>query len=313
MPNWTCILTTIYRFVSQGSGTWNLVVIAINRVVLVTMSTRVYRKLYNPWTMTVNIAFVWLFPLALVVIPYLTGAIDIGFDSGPNICSDTDLDRNGNPTNLYQLIQGTAFSCIPLCLVFICYVRIYVFVRSHVRRQEKTNPSMISKMSLRTASQDPSLSTSDQKADSDTHTRIKKQKAGGLKSRLKSMTLRRNLSQLESRITKNCFYVFLGFLLCVIPYGIFILADIGVEGAPLALVFLVFNTCLNPIIYGTKHPHFKAAIWNILTARFSRDSNIPGTSGTKQNENNVFGSRSQADTNRINHSQDLMQSADSAL
>ncbi|XP_030835030.1 melatonin receptor type 1C-like [Strongylocentrotus purpuratus] len=176
MPNWTCILTTIYRFVSQGSGTWNLVVIAINRVVLVTMSTRVYRKLYNPWTMTVNIAFVWLFPLALVVIPYLTGAIDIGFDSGPNICSDTDLDRNGNPTNLYQLIQGTAFSCIPLCLVFICYVRIYVFVRSHVRRQEKTNPSMISKMSLRTASQDPSSSTSDQKADSDTHTRTKKQK-----------------------------------------------------------------------------------------------------------------------------------------
>lgn len=310
LPNWLCIATSILRFTCQGSSVWSLGAIAINRLVLVTMSTRIYRYLYQPSTIAINIAFVWVFPLVCVVIPYLTGDIVIGFDSGPNICSDTDFDQYGNPTNTFLWIQGLVLSCLPLCIVFTCYVRIYVFIRLHIRRQKKTNPSTVSLKSVtKLTMPEPSSSSSDQKTENAMNNRPPKQQAGGLKSRLKSMTLRRNYSQLESRITKNCFYVFLGFLLCVIPYGICILADIGFQGAPLALVFLVFNTCLNPIIYGTKHPHFKAAIWNILTARFSRDSNIPGTSGTKQNENNVFGSRSQADANRINHSQDLMQSA----
>ena len=178
LPNWICIVTSILRFVSQASSVWNLVIIAINRLVLVTMSTRLYRKLYQPWTIAINIAFVWLFPFATVIIPYITGAIDIGFDSGPNICSDTDLDRYGNPTKTFLLIQGLVLSCFPLCLVFISYLRIYIFVRSHIRRQEKTNPSPISapKTMRRLTPPEPSSSLSDPKGEYGTNSRLQKQK-----------------------------------------------------------------------------------------------------------------------------------------
>ncbi|XP_054774039.2 melatonin receptor type 1A-like [Lytechinus pictus] len=312
MPNWMCIINAIVRFTSQGSSVWNLVAIAVNRLVLVTMSARLYRVLYQTSTIIVNIAFVWLFPLSCVIIPYLTGDIVIGFDKGPNICSDTDFDSNGNPAHTFVYIQGLVLSCIPLVIVVVCYIRIYVFVRLHIRRQNKTATSMMSMVARRPTRPEPSSMTSSElKTESETNDgkTAKKSQIGGLKSRLKKISLRRNYSQLESRITKNCFYVFLGFLICIIPYGICILADIGFDGAPLAMIFLVSSTCLNPIIYGTKHPLFKSAMWNILTARFSRDSNIPDASAfhsaTRQNENGTTTPVSLSCERTLDNSQDL--------
>nr|XP_054774041.1 melatonin receptor type 1A-like [Lytechinus pictus] len=264
MPNWMCIINAIVRFTSQGSSVWNLVAIAVNRLVLVTMSARLYRVLYQTSTIIVNIAFVWLFPLSCVIIPYLTGDIVIGFDKGPNICSDTDFDSDGNPAHTFVYIQGLVLSCIPLVIVVVCYIRIYVYVRLHIRRQNKTATSMMSMVARRPTRPEPSSMTSSElKTESETNdgktakkSQIKRHLPPTLASyfvldsfgfdkvvhwwtqkQVEKISFRRNYSQLESASPRTVSTCSWDSSSASYPYGICILADIGFDGAPLAMIF----------------------------------------------------------------------------
>ncbi|XP_038044777.1 rhodopsin, GQ-coupled-like [Patiria miniata] len=82
----------------------------------------------------------------------------------------------------------------------------------------------------------------------------------------------RQQNQLQIDITKNTFYVVCAFVVCLTPYAICVLVDALNPAVPYTATILILNSWINPIIYATKHPHFKEIFKSIC---FCRCSEIP--------------------------------------
>ncbi|XP_072172335.1 kappa-type opioid receptor-like [Diadema setosum] len=107
---------------------------------------------------------------------------------------------------------------------------------------------------------------------------LRRVKQSAAKSRSSSLTTeRRYRSHTEHVITKNLLCVVCCFLLCVTPFWGVFLAIPFLEGSalhralrvtPYVCLPLVLDSCLNPIIYGWKHPHFRVVIACMLRGRW---------------------------------------------
>ncbi|XP_071483084.1 neuropeptides B/W receptor type 2-like [Diadema antillarum] len=103
-------------------------------------------------------------------------------------------------------------------------------------------------------------------------------KRSALKSRSCSMpTEKSGRRHTELVITKNLLYVVCCFVLCVTPFVSVFLCIPFLEGPALYRVLsvmpyvglpLVFDSCLNPFIYGWKHPHLRVVITCVLQQRW---------------------------------------------
>ena len=87
-----------------------------------------------------------------------------------------------------------------------------------------------------------------------------------------SGTRQQNANLLQMEITKNTFYVVCAFIMCLTPYAVCILVDSLEPAVPYAVIVLLLNSWINPIIYATKHPHFKTVFRSIC---FCKCSDIP--------------------------------------
>lgn len=88
---------------------------------------------------------------------------------------------------------------------------------------------------------------------------------------LNSTIRRENRSKLSRRqveITKNLFYVVCAFFICLTPYSVCLVYDASDPAVPYTGAFVLFNSCINPIIYATKHPYFKQVFKCILQCKF---------------------------------------------
>ena len=74
-------------------------------------------------------------------------------------------------------------------------------------------------------------------------------------------------NQLQMEITKNTFYIVCAFILCLTPYSVCILVDTLKPAVPYAVTVLLLNSWINPIIYATKHPHFKTVFRSIFLCK----------------------------------------------
>ncbi|XP_072180595.1 neuropeptides B/W receptor type 2-like [Diadema setosum] len=110
-------------------------------------------------------------------------------------------------------------------------------------------------------------------------------KRRALKSKSRSMPTEKSCRRhTELAITKNLLCVVCCFVLCVSPFmGVFLVIPF-LQGPALHRVLrvmphvslpLVLDSCLNPFIYGWKHPHFRVVMACVLRRRW-RD--IPGPS-----------------------------------
>ena len=90
------------------------------------------------------------------------------------------------------------------------------------------------------------------------------------------MTIRPHLSHREVVITKNMFYIVVVFLVCLSPFAFCLFIDSSDPAIPYAATIVFFNSCLNPIVYATKHPHFKKIFGLLIKCRL-RD--VPAPSG----------------------------------
>lgn len=80
-------------------------------------------------------------------------------------------------------------------------------------------------------------------------------------------TRQQNGNQLQMEITKNTFYIVCAFILCLTPYSVCILVDSLQPAVPYAVIVLLLNSWINPIIYATKHPHFKTVFRSIFLCK----------------------------------------------
>lgn len=75
---------------------------------------------------------------------------------------------------------------------------------------------------------------------------------------------RKKISKRHLQITKNLFYIVCAFLICLTPYFMVFLFNLKSAAVIYAASAIFFNSCVNPFVYATKHPHFKKVFKCIL-------------------------------------------------
>ncbi|KAJ8022216.1 Melatonin receptor type 1B [Holothuria leucospilota] len=88
----------------------------------------------------------------------------------------------------------------------------------------------------------------------------------------------------QVKVTKNLFIVVCTYVICVMPFGFNSLPGPTYPLIPWTLLLLFTNSCLNPIIYGLKHPQFKEVFWSIMTLSWR---NIPEPSSLITSFSNI--------------------------
>ncbi|XP_071476829.1 G-protein coupled receptor moody-like [Diadema antillarum] len=220
-----------------------LALIAINRYILITRSRKDYRRIYTAPKVAAMVILSWAYPIVTLVVPQAAGQGKLGYDINSRLCA---WDFMHPAAYIYQILAGI-LAMISFILIVTSYFFIYRHVRQHVRN------------TMTTTNKAPS--TPREKRET-----LEKAKVEGGETAKKEPGQKKvhKPTRLDITITKNLLYVICGFFLCVLPYTALLFATTFVKSPGLILhvssylaLVLVFDSCLNPIIYALKHPTFR--------------------------------------------------------
>ncbi|XP_022080550.1 uncharacterized protein LOC110973769 [Acanthaster planci] len=246
-----CAVWAALVYLGVGCGLYTLANIALNRCILITMPMHHYQWLYTPKKITLMVLGCWLVPLCAIVVPPLSGVGSLGFDPDSRTCTDIDSHERAPA---FDKILFSVFYPLPLVVVVVCYVLIWRHVRRHfknyrqsVRQRMTTSPAKSSTSTL-----DLDLSSSCPRLPPLQHAESSRQ-----------LTRTKN-EQLS--ITKNLFVVVLAFLVCFTPLGVMVVIDSNRYQLYAGMVLFASGS-INPVIYATKHPHFRPVLRSMLRGR----------------------------------------------
>ncbi|XP_038063656.1 melatonin receptor type 1C-like [Patiria miniata] len=219
-----------------GCSINNLLCIAINRYAVVSVSKATYSKLFSQRRTAVAIMLTWLVPTCAVLIPILTGCLQLGFDKEYLSCVvDTQNSSEG-------CILGRMACLVPIqfCLISWSCVMIFYRIHTHAKRVQHLAP-------------------------------IEMQVYGDQRMQQPNLN-----NKLQVEVTKNLLFVVGAFVVCILPYSVCVVLSFTLTNTaivkkivPTAFAFLSINSCLNPMIYGLKHPHFKTVFRCIVRGKFA--------------------------------------------
>ncbi|KAJ8024380.1 Melanopsin [Holothuria leucospilota] len=217
-----------------------LAFIAVNRYVLITKSQETYKWLYQRKFILIFISISWLYPTLFVTLPLLFDIGYIGYDENMHACGAlTDHPRS----YLYDMIivsNGT----LPIAMIVYSYGQIYLFLKRHNKQMQEGRVSGTSSKLFRYV---PNVLRSVRNAE--------KMNEGGV-------------SRNQVDITKNLFYILVSFFICLTPHMISEVLDAHYLVISYTKLIITFNSCVNPILYGIKHPYFRQVFYSILSRRW---------------------------------------------
>ncbi|PIK53870.1 putative alpha-1A adrenergic receptor-like [Apostichopus japonicus] len=301
IPPWLCGTAMAFVYSCLGCSLYTLASIAINRLLLITKPTHVCKKLFQPKVLSAWISGIWMVTFAITVLPLMLNTGQLGYDNQYHICGGVSTHPK---TGTYEAILVLGLYPIPLLLILVSYVYLYVHIRLHGRRMMgiRGEPNeMSSTATTKSASvadkrrivpngtpivsetmspvtspiaKSPTVDSFDAPPGSRditpdiTPRPIRRQltTTGDCTPTLGQMrkSARKKISKRHLQITKNLFYIVCAFLLCLTPYFIVFLVDHKGAGVIYAASAIFFNSCVNPFVYATKHPHFKKVFKCIL-------------------------------------------------
>ncbi|XP_038044991.1 octopamine receptor 1-like [Patiria miniata] len=243
LPYWLCQVMAFGILICIGCSVNTLVAIALNRLVGITTTAHSgFRKLYTPFKISFMIVLTWGIPIAVATIPLVSDYGELGYNSLHNTCTWRS-NRAYQPR--YSTLVAFVYFPVQFVMLFVSYLKIYLFVRKTTRstlRQDRAGDASAS-----------------------------------------NQILQKQLLKRQVAVTKNLFIVVCVFLLCIFPY----FALLGLPSAlvarilPIASAILMANSCINPIIYGTKHPDFRKAFARVLFCR-KKTQSTPQTQSTQE-------------------------------
>ncbi|XP_071838564.1 melatonin receptor type 1B-B-like [Apostichopus japonicus] len=217
--------------------------IAVNRYVLITKSHHEYERFYRTRNIAIWLFVSWTYPVLVNLVPLLFGVGHLGFDIKIHACgARTDHEHS----HLYDLLVVISFVPMPF-LVTVCYVGIYLHIRRHNRRMVSYNLSLLKSRSC--SQNDPQSSRS-------AVTKTDKSKT-------------REIAPNHLAINRNLFLVLVIYLVCLSPHIIGEIVNAPYYVILHTTIIVACNSCLNPIIYGVKHPHFRQVFKSIILCRWS--------------------------------------------
>ncbi|KAJ8028065.1 Melatonin-related receptor [Holothuria leucospilota] len=237
-----CVVAALVMYTCVGCSVYTLAAIAFNRYTLITRSLHIYKRYFATPKTVVMVAVTWVLPLFYALIPLIFGLGELGYDSKYSTCTH----KTSHPlSDYYSLTQALVIYPVPLVIITLCYTSVFMYVRAHTK----------------SITEGPENSTS-------SHTsHCSKRRESSLPTRSMSVISRRQV-----KITQNLFYVVCAFLICITPYCLSLIVPRSEPVVPWAGALILCNSCINPLIYGTKHPQFKRVMCSILTCQLR---NIP--------------------------------------
>ncbi|XP_072036956.1 alpha-1D adrenergic receptor-like [Amphiura filiformis] len=243
--------------VACGCSLYTLASIGFYRYVLLTDKSRtradtLQTKLVAvPW-----IGLTWIVPMVVNLVTHAFAREQFGYNEKYHVCGAQDETGMNHEIEIAQVF---GLYSVAFIIVVISYLKIYVYIHKHTLNtlRELDNESQFSPTRWRTLSIKSWTSTTNRKRTAST---------------MSNSSQTENARQLYRRqitITKNMFYVVLAFTICITPYSVCLIFP-QLNGLLYSGVLLMFNSCINPMLYGLKHPHFRQVFKCLLTCQWSR-------------------------------------------
>ncbi|XP_022109229.1 melatonin receptor type 1B-A-like [Acanthaster planci] len=254
VSEWLCSVVSAIQTITTGCSIYTLAFIGVQRLLLITRPATNYQAIYTPrYKFVVWLVVAWSIPVLVTLIPPLLGVGGLGYNPKYHHCGF----KSSHPLSSYynSIIAGALYP-VPLAIIILCYTLIWCYLNRHTKRMvnppEKSGDSSITSSAV---SLELKSVTSKTKSQSDLR------RAGTVSHP--------QMNRRQNEITKNMFYVVCAFVLCLTPFAICLFYEYSDPALPYASVTLVFNACVNPLIYATKHRDFKAVFACILRRRWS--------------------------------------------
>ena len=253
LPDWICSVVSAATIICLGCSIFNLAFIALNRLLLITQPIATYRHVYSKYRLIAMVVCSWLVPAIVTLFPPFFGLVSIGYDNKHKVCT---TDHSNINSNVYDLILASVYYPIPFLVLSSSYLKIYLHVKRHIKRMDLTLSSTYSVQNG--APNGSRVGTPTGTPD------------GTLKSRnFKTSAVANNKkNRLHMEITKNTFMVVCAFVLLTTPFTFCVVMDFCDVILPYLGILLIISSCVNPLIYATRHQHFKRVFRCILCCRF---------------------------------------------
>ncbi|KAJ8022210.1 Beta-4C adrenergic receptor [Holothuria leucospilota] len=253
-----CRAVSVLTCLGLGSSMVNLALIAFIRYSIITKSLTFNDRLFTKTNISFLICGAWLFPLFFTLIPPLADVGAVGYSERYKLCT-SDTSHALSPVYYAFAVFFVLLPC--LVVIILCYVKIHQFVRA-------SGHNLIQFRSGSSTRKDPEKSLA-----------------------VPSSSIDFAIFRRQVKVTKNLFIVVCTFIVCVTPFGVAnIIPAPTYPMIPWTLLLFFMNSCLNPIIYGLKHPQFKEVFGPIMTCSWR---NIPEPSELIKffRQGDVLGSR----------------------
>ncbi|XP_038076867.1 melatonin receptor type 1A-like [Patiria miniata] len=252
---WVCSMAAVVQATAIGCSLYTLASIALQRLLLIKWPMTTHQVIYTPRKIVVWLAVAWCIPLLVTLIPPLADVGAVGYNKKYHHCGFPSTHPRSKD---YDLIIVMGLYPIPLITIIICYVLIWKHLRFHAKMVTATESSSKLMTTHRNVVLELVSTMNSNHAKTSTSTQG---------------TLRKSqLSRRQTKITKNMFYIICAFMLCLTPFVICLFCDYSDPFLPYASAILACNSCVNPLIYATKHHDFKTVFGCILRRKWE---NIP--------------------------------------
>ncbi|XP_071949092.1 melatonin receptor type 1B-B-like [Antedon mediterranea] len=249
-----CSFASAMAIICIVSSLYTLALIAITRFVVITRSARDYRNicLFRTSSLIGLLVFVWSISIFTALIPRMFGVGQLGYDTRYSTCS---WDSSHPKSAVYSFIISAILYPVPFVIIIYCYIRVFTHIRKHVKTM-KSDLTASGPLEHSSSTNEPTLRTINRSRQASTL----------------HQSTRKRLSRTQVEVTKNLFYVVVLYVVCATPYNVCLLlpGDGAIKATPYAALFLLCNSCVNPLVYATKHPFFKTVFKSILTCKCSK-------------------------------------------
>ncbi|XP_041478565.1 G-protein coupled receptor moody-like [Lytechinus variegatus] len=276
-----CMAVAALSLICLGTSALSLTLIAFNRYFLITHKPTSYIKIYTPLNIIFMVIFSWVYPVLIIIIGTQTGLGDLGYSHKYKVCTQDTSHENAD---YLSLLGGLSVLTPAVLLILACYAKIYYHVTSHNRQLYRSRSiDGMSDITCTTGAVSPDqrrLSRSPHQMgdpvshnESSANSNDYENQNGTVNGMATVLSLEKKRAKKVRRqqveITKNLFLVICAFLLCVLPATIGSLIPSSDPAIPWITLILVFNSCINPFIYASRHPNFKTVFKSILSCRLA--------------------------------------------
>ncbi|XP_072029900.1 G-protein coupled receptor moody-like [Amphiura filiformis] len=283
IKDWGCGVVAGLLFTCIGTSLFTLASIALNRLMLITRPMKTYAIVYSPFYTGIWITATWVISFCFNIVPPLLGVGQLGTSQKYRMCVAVSKHPK---KDTYDYIQLVGCFPVPLVTLIVSYTWIYIHLRRHSQkllhhRYRETNSGADTLNMSETGTLTSTVGTLPQSnSNNNMNNTVGTSNVSRnisisqkLTSAVRPDKLRKAEKQRRKRentITKNMFLVFIAFIVCFVPTAITQAVDADAIKAlvPYAIALTFINACVNPIIYGFKHPYFNHVFRCLLTCKW---------------------------------------------